>query len=136
MFFIAFCAPDDPERGDEWGRVQLARSPAPALDLSEGQTVALAVVTATVADVRGSASGCGIAGLALGRQRHGRLQRADRDGLFQIFAPQQKFLLVGQSPASALVKNDFLKKRVASIPPKRLFRAFLVHGVAQLVEMG
>jgi hypothetical protein len=98
--------------------------------------VALSVAATPVACVRGLGSGRGIDGLALGRQGHGRLERPDCNSPFHIFTPQQKFLLIGQWPVSALVKTDFFQKRIAAVPPKRLFRALLMDCVAQLVEMG
>ncbi|OYZ03454.1 MAG: hypothetical protein B7Y42_00300 [Polaromonas sp. 28-63-22] len=122
--------------GDAWVRGQLAAGRHPGLDPSERRMVALSVATATVVRAVGPAAGRGIDGLALGRQGHGRLERPDCNSPFHIFAPQQKLLLIGQWPVSALVKTDFFQKRIAAVPPKRLFRALLMDCVAQLVEMG
>ena len=98
--------------------------------------IASSAVARPVVCGREPGSGRGITGLALGRKGLRRLQRADRDGLSKVFPPQQKFLLVGQRPAPALIADDLFEKRVAAIPSEGFFRAFLVHGVAQLVEMG
>ena len=98
--------------------------------------VAVSAVAAPVAHILEATSGQERAGLAIDRKRHGSLERLNRDGSFQIFTPQQKFLLVGQRAAPALIEDDFLQESVAAITSERLFRALLENRFAKLVEMG
>ena len=98
--------------------------------------IAASAVAAPVARILGPCSGQGPAGLAIGRKRHGCLERLNRDGSFQIFTPQQKFLLVGQRATPALIEDNFLQESVAAITSECVFRALLMNRFAKLVEMG
>ena len=94
------------------------------------------MVSVSVGHILGSKVGQRLAGLAIDRKRHGSLERLNRDSFFQIFTPQQKFLLVGQRATPALIEDNFLQESVAAITSECVFRALLMNRFAKLVEMG